>query len=154
LAALTDGLLTAAFREARELARTAFFFFITDPLYLSSRHHRPKLPSAQKMYMQVIHLLAAMCIAIDDQPIAALGDALLSCKIACHDEHVANQRFILVGNIIGCGYGFIRDNEYMHRRRRADVQKRNHARVAVQHGRRQVAGDDLLKKRRHFIRLR
>jgi hypothetical protein len=33
LAALTDGLLTAAFGEARELVRTAFFFFITDPLY-------------------------------------------------------------------------------------------------------------------------
>jgi hypothetical protein len=33
LAALTDGLLTAGFWWAREMARTAFFFFITDPLY-------------------------------------------------------------------------------------------------------------------------
>ena len=79
------------------------------------------------MHMQVIHLLAAMCIAIDDQPIAALGDALLSRKIARHDEHVANQRFIFVSNIIGCGYGFVRDNEYMHGRRRTNVQKRDHS---------------------------
>jgi hypothetical protein len=33
LAALTDGLLTDALGAARGLARTACFFFISDPLY-------------------------------------------------------------------------------------------------------------------------
>ena len=106
------------------------------------------------MDMQVIHLLAAVCIAIDDQPITGFSDALLTCEIARHDEHVANQRFILVGNVIGCRYGFIGDDEYMHRCCRSNVQKRDHARVTVEHGRGQVASDDLLKKRRNFIRLR
>ena len=73
-------------------------------------HHGPERPPAQKMHVQVIHLLAAMRIAIDNQTVAALGDPLLSCEIARHYKHVANQRFILVGNIIGGGNGFVRDN--------------------------------------------
>ena len=74
--------------------------------------------------MQVIHLLAAVCIAIDDQPIAALGDALLPRQIARHDEHVADQRFILVGNVIGRRNGLIRHNQNMHRRRRVEYPKK------------------------------
>jgi hypothetical protein len=63
------------------------------------------------MHMQVIDLLAAVRIAIDDQPITAFRDALLARKIASHDNHVSNQRFILVGNIVCGGNGFVRDDQ-------------------------------------------
>jgi hypothetical protein len=53
--------------------------------------------------MQVIHLLAAIRIAIDDQPVAAVGNPLLSREVARHDEHVADQRFVRVGDVIGRG---------------------------------------------------
>src|SRR5271155_367126 len=105
-------------------------------LHLSSCHHGPERPSAQEMHMQVIHLLATVCIAINDQPVAALRDTLLSGKVARYDEHVADQGFIFVGNIIGGGNGFVRDNEYVHRGRGANIQERDHSRIAVQHGRR------------------
>jgi len=100
--------------------------------------------------MQVIYLLAAIRIAIDDQPITALCDALLPGEIARHDEHVSDQRFILVDNVVGGGDGFVRDNQYMYGGRGSDVQKSDHARIAMEHRRRQITADDFLKKRRHF----
>ena len=51
--------------------------------------------------MQVVDLLAAVRIAIDDQSIAAICDSLLPGEVARHGEHMADQRFVLVGNVVG-----------------------------------------------------
>src|ERR1700730_12925297 len=87
----------------------------TSSYSLCPRRHGPEGPPAQKMHMQVIHLLAAMRVAIDNQPITAFGDALLSRQITRHDEHMTDQRLIIVGNIICRGDGFGRHDQYMHR---------------------------------------
>jgi hypothetical protein len=100
--------------------------------------------------VQVIDLLAAVRIAIDDQPITALGDALLPRQIASHDEHVSNQRLILIGNIVGGGNGFVRDYQYVHGGCGPDVLKGDDAGIAVEHVSRQLTGYDFLEKCRHF----
>ena len=51
------------------------------------------------MHVQVVDLLTAVRIAIDDQPIAAPSDALLPGDVARNDDHVADQRLIVVGDI-------------------------------------------------------
>src|SRR3979490_1917455 len=91
--------------------------------YLCSRNNGPTRPPAEQMHMQVVDLLTAIRVAIDDQPITALSDAPLPREIARHDEHMPDQRFIVVGNIVGGGNGFVRDDQNVHRRCRFDVQK-------------------------------
>ena len=78
-------------------------------------------------------------------------DALLTRQITRHDDHVPDQGFILIGDIVSSGNRLIRHDQNMHGGRRPDIQEGNDARVAVKHGGRQVAGDDFLEKRRHFI---
>jgi hypothetical protein len=164
LAALTEGLFLAAVRFGvglcgaardlagmpRDLAVVPFFFFIGCPLSLNTGNQRSERPTAEQMDVQVIDLLAAVRIAVDDQPITAVGDALLSREIARHDEHVSNQRFIFVGDIVGGWNGLVRDNEYVDGGCGPDIQKSNDAGIAVEHRCRQLAGDDFLEKRRHF----
>jgi hypothetical protein len=83
-AALTEGFFLAAVRfgvdrcgAARDLAGVPFFFFIGCPLLLNTGNQRSERPPAEQMDVQVIDLLAAIRIAVDDQPITAVGDALL-----------------------------------------------------------------------------
>ena len=49
--------------------------------------------------MQVIDLLPAMRVAVDDQPIAVFRNALTLGEIARDREHMADQRFVFVGNV-------------------------------------------------------
>jgi hypothetical protein len=159
LAALTEGFLGGR-REAPRLTCTAFFLFIIDPLKsllilrLTPSDHRAQGSAPEKVHMQVIHLLTAVCIAIDNQAVAAFGNALLPRKIARHEKHVADEPFILVGDVIGGRNWLVWDYQYMYRSRWSNVQERDHSRVTVEHCRRQITRDYFLKKRSHFIRLR
>jgi hypothetical protein len=60
--------------------------------------------------MQVIDLLAAVRVAVDDQAIAALGDALLPRQIARDDDHVSDERFVRVVDLIGGRNGLTRES--------------------------------------------
>ncbi len=57
--------------------------------------------------MQVIHLLPAVRIAVDDQAVAVIGDAELSGQIPRHQEQSADQRSVAIRNVVGGGMGLL-----------------------------------------------
>src|ERR1035441_6524444 len=108
-----DGRLAAALRRVRLAAGCAFFFFFmtySSVATLCALEHRPQRFAAQQMQMQVIDLLSAIGIAVDHEAIAALCDSLFARKIARDDDHVSDQRRVLILYIIRCRNGFMRHN--------------------------------------------
>jgi len=103
----------ATVRPVRAVAGCAlFFFFMTysSVSILCALEQGPQWFSAQQMQVQVIDLLPAIGVAIDDEPIAALGDSLFAREIARDDDHVSDQRRIVILYIIRCRDGFMRHN--------------------------------------------
>src|SRR5450631_5872 len=86
--------LTGADRRATVRAVSActpFRFFIRPssgfpsnprPLHLRPLHQGPQCPPPDQMQVQVVDLLAAVGVAVDDQPVAALGNAMLAREVA------------------------------------------------------------------------
>ncbi len=99
--------------------------------------------------MQVEHHLPAMLVAVHDESKAVFGNAFTLRDVACHHEHVAEQAFVIVGDVVDGGNGLVRYDEHVHRRLRTDVAKCDHALVLVHDGRRNFPGDDLLENRGH-----
>jgi len=88
----------------RGLANAPFFFFIDFPLFpdnLWALHQGSQRPPADQVQVQVVDLLTTIGVAVDDQPIAALGNVLLTGDIPCDDDHVSNQGLIFICDIIG-----------------------------------------------------
>jgi hypothetical protein len=83
-----------------------------------------------------------VCVAVDDQAVTVSGDAFVACQITRHSDHMADQRCVFVGDVVGGGDGFIRHDQDMHRRARVDVAKGRDLRVAVHDVSRQLTGDD------------
>ena len=71
----------------------------------------------------MVYLLAAMRIAVDDQPVAVFRYSFFPGKIARHDHHVSYQGLILIRDVVGRGNHFIRNDEDMHRCRRTNVEE-------------------------------
>ena len=71
-----------------------------------------------------------MIIAIDDEPVALLSDALLPGEIARHGEHVPDQRFVLVRDVVRRRDHLIGHDEDIRRRPRPYVTKGGDAVVA------------------------
>src|SRR5918993_3774706 len=63
-------------------------------------NHGTERLAAHEVYVQVVNLLPSVLIAIDDEPIATLGNAFPFRQIARHRVEMADQRFILVRNVI------------------------------------------------------
>jgi len=99
-------------RRVRVAAGCAlFFFFMTYSfvsIFLCALEQGPQCFSAQQMHVQVIDFLPAIGIAIDDEPIAALGDSLFAREIARDHDHVSDQRRIVILYIIRRRDGFMR----------------------------------------------
>ena len=113
-------------------------------------YQRAERPSAQQMQVQVIHLLAAVRIAIDDESVAAFRDPALSGQIASHDDHMANEGLVGVLDVIGRRDGLQRDDQQVHGRGGTDVREGDHARIPIHDFRGEFSHDDLLKKCGHF----
>src|SRR5580704_1460744 len=140
----------------RDLRGAAFFFFfISIILGLErSRVQRAQRGAAEQMEMQVVDLLAAVGIAVQDEPIAALGDAVLARQVAGDDHHVSEQRFILVGDIVRGRNWLVRHDEDMYRGGGSDVQECDDPRIAEDDVGGQLPRYDFLEKRRHVERSR
>ena len=66
----------------------------------------PEGLAAQQMQVQVVDLLAAVRIAIDDEAVAAFGDPLLTGEVARHDDHVADRvTSSSSSDVVGVGMG-------------------------------------------------
>jgi hypothetical protein len=103
----------ATVRRVRIVAgRALFFFFMTysSVAVLCALEHGPQRFSAEQMQVQVIDLLSAIGIAIHNEAIAALGDSLFARKIARDDDHVSDQRRIVILYVIRCRDGLMRHN--------------------------------------------
>ena len=71
--------------------------------------------------MQVVDDLAAFLVAVDDQPVAALGDAFLLRQFPRHDHHVTDEFLVVLADVVDGGDFPVRDDQDMYRRRRRDV---------------------------------
>ena len=96
--------------------------------------------------MQVVDLLTAVAVAVDDQPIAVLRDAFTLGKITRHREQMPDQRLVLISDIVGGGDEFVGNNEDVGRSARPDVAKGRHQLVTIDNVGGQLARDDALKK--------
>jgi DNA polymerase III subunit delta len=101
--------------------------------------------------MQVIHLLPAVAVAIDDEPVTSLGNAELAGKVTRHDKHAPDQRPVGVADVVGCGDGLVGDDEDMHGRPGLNVPEGRDFLVAVDNIGRQLPGDDAFKQGWHGL---
>ncbi len=63
-----------------------------------------QFPATDQMQVYVVNLLAAIAVAVENGAISTLGDALFFCQIAGDQKHVAQQRCVVLTNVIDCGY--------------------------------------------------
>lgn len=109
----------------------------------------PPSGAAEQMDVQVIDFLSAVLVAVDDEPVAVLGDALVPREVARHGEHVADERLVIVADVVGGRNRLVWHDQDMDRRTRMDVAEGRHAFVPVQDRGRQFARDDALEQCRH-----
>src|SRR5690606_29340070 len=107
--------------------------------------------TADEVQVQVIDLLPAVRVAVDDQPVAVLGDALLAGQVARHHEHPADQRRVFVSDVVGGGNDLVRDDQDVHRCARVDVAKGGDLFILIEDVRGQFAGRDAFEERRHEV---
>ena len=99
--------------------------------------------------MQVIDLLAAVAVAVDDEAVALFRDAFALGKVACDGKEMTDQRLILIGDIIGGRDALVGNDQNVRGRARPDVAKSRDELVAINDVGGQLAGDDALEKSVH-----
>ena len=96
--------------------------------------------------MEMEHLLVPVPIAVDDEPVAALGDSFLLREVAGDQQHVAGEGLVLVGEIVDGRDLPVQHDEDVGRGGRVDVAERGHPIVFVDDVGGQLACDDLSRK--------
>ena len=56
--------------------------------------------AAQQVQVQVRYLLARHAPAVEDQPVTGLRDAFAAGDVPCDDEQPADQRCVVVGDVV------------------------------------------------------
>lgn len=67
--------------------------------------------------------LTGICIAIEDQPVTALGDAFLNRHMLCRHRHPANQWSLCGGEVVECGDMPPGNHQRMRRSLRVEIPK-------------------------------
>jgi len=101
--------------------------------------------------VQVIDLLSAVAVAVDDEAVAFFRDALALRKVTRHGKEVADQRLVLIGNIIGSRDALVGNDQNVRGRARSDVAKSRNELVAIDDVGGQLARDDALEKSVHAV---
>jgi len=129
-----------------------FFFFMTysSAFRSGALYQRAERPSAQQMQVQVIHLLSAVRIAIDDETGSRFSRSALSGQIASHDDHMPmrDSSASSMSSVVGMAS---KDDQQVYGRGGTDVHEGDHAantRYTISAG--SSLRDDLLKKCGHF----
>ena len=107
--------------------------------------------TAHEMHMQVIHLLPAVGVAVDDQSIAILGNALAFREIARNREHMTDQRLVFIGDVVRCCDGLVRHDQQMHGSSRMNIPKGSDSIILVNDIGRQFAFDDAFEEGWHDV---
>src|SRR3954452_18075026 len=88
----------------------------------SSLARRPvHLSASQQMQMDMEQRLATVLVAIHDEAIAVVGEALLLCPTGGSEEQFADQRGVLSAQVVECRDGVRGNEQHVHRRLRVDV---------------------------------
>lgn len=103
--------------------------------------YRPHPTAAHQVHVQMVDFLAAIAIAIDDEPVAALGDALLLSDLSRRQQQTPRHLFVLIRQVIHRGDLFIGNDQNMDRGQRANIPKCGHQFVLINDGPRQLAAD-------------
>ncbi len=77
------------------------------------RQHRAKRTTAQQMHMDMVHFLAAVAVAVDDQPIAIVGKTFIAGDLRRDGHHPAQRQLMFSGDVIYGRNQNIRDNQNM-----------------------------------------
>jgi DNA polymerase III subunit delta len=101
--------------------------------------------------VQVIDLLSAVAVAVDDEAVAFFRDALALRKVTRHGKEVADQRLVLIGDIIGGRDALVGNDQNVRGRARSDVAKSRNELVAIDDVGGQLARDDALEKSVHAV---
>src|SRR5215207_9867302 len=84
-------------------------------------NHRTERLAAHEMHVQVVNLLPGVLVAIDDEPVAAIGDAFPFRQVARHGVKMADQRFVCIHDVVRGWNYLVGHDENMYGRARADV---------------------------------
>src|SRR6266700_5717022 len=120
---------------------------LATPLRLGPLHQGSQRPPPDQMQVQVVDLLAAVGIAVDDQSVTALGNGMLAREVARDDNHMSEQRLVIVFDVVRRRDDLVWDDQDMYRCDGSNGQKRDDARMPVENLGRQLAGNDLFEKR-------
>ena len=101
------------------------------------------------MHMQVVHLLTAVPVAVDDQPVTVFGDAFATRQITRDREHMTDEGFIGILDVVGGRDRLVRHDQHMHGCTGLDVAKRRDPIILVDDVARYFARDDAFEQRRH-----
>src|SRR5690606_10840653 len=103
-------------------------------------------PAAEQVHVEVVDLLAAMLVAVDDQPVPLL-QALLLRYLRRRREHAAQRGLVLGPDVVGGGDQRAGHDQHVGGRPGADVTERRDEIVLVDDVRRDLAADDLAEDR-------
>ena len=101
------------------------------------------------MHVQVKNFLAAVFVAIDDQAVAVVGDALVPRDSCRHSEQPSQGRFVLFPGIVRGGDFHFGNDQDVNRRLRGNIAKGQHEFVFIDNIGRDIFGDDLRENRTH-----
>ena len=111
------------------------------------RQHRAKRTTAQQMHMDMVHFLAAVAVAVDDQPIAIVGKTFIAGDLRRDGHHPAQRQLMFSGDVIYGRNQNIRDNQNMGGRLRGDVAKSGHKLILIDNIRRDLPANDFAENR-------
>ena len=94
-----------------------------------------------------LFLLPTVVIAVDNQTVAAVGNAFLLGDFGGHRKEAAQRHFILSRDIIGGGDQFVGHNQNMGRRLGVDIAERGYQFILVNNIGRNFAPDDFAEDR-------
>lgn len=81
--------------------------------------------------MQVVHFLATVVIAVNDQPVTAIGNALLRGDLAGNQQHPASHPLVIIREVIHRGDLFVGHDQDMDWGRGVNIPESRHPFVLI-----------------------
>ena len=75
------------------------------------RQHRAQRTTAQQMHVDMVNFLAAVAVAVDDQPVAIVGEAFIAGNLRRDGHHPAQGQLMIGGDVIYGRNQNVRDNQ-------------------------------------------
>src|SRR5476649_1368002 len=113
-------------------SKIACSFLISEEVLLT-RKQRPQRTATNQMHMDVIYLLAAITITVNNQTITAFGDTFLLSNFCRNRHHTTQCSFMFNGHIIHGGDQNIRNDQNMAGSLRGNIPERSDQLILINH---------------------